>query len=140
VAAVKTGTIRQVAWIPAPPMKVYETLMTTKGHTGFTGAKSKISGRVGGSFMAWDGYIHGTNLELEPGKKIVQSWVPAEENWPAGYETKVVYTLRPARGGTRIHFTHSGVPIEHVGHLSEGWRTHYWGMLTVYLGPEGKGR
>ncbi|MGP8077835.1 MAG: SRPBCC domain-containing protein [Thermoplasmata archaeon] len=129
----KTRTIRQVAWVRAPPNAVYDALMTTRGHTGFTGAASRISGRVGGKFMAWDGYIHGTNLELIRGRTIVQAWRPTEESWPADHDSVVRFSLTPYRGGTRIRFTHSRVPSGHAGHLAKGWKDHYWAPLKAYL-------
>ena len=129
----RTRTIRQVAWIRATPEDVYDALMTTRGHVAFTGASARISGRVGGKFAAWDGYIHGTNLELERGRKIVQSWRATEATWPDGHDSIVRFVLTPSRGGTRIQFNHSGVPSEHAGHLSQGWRDHYWAPLQAYL-------
>lgn len=119
--------------IPATPRQVYAALMTTKGHAAFTGAPARISPKVGGEFEAWGGYIHGTNLELDPGKKIVQAWRPAEENWPEDHESKVTFRLSPVPGGTRISFTHSGVPVAHAGHLAAGWKESYWEPLTRYF-------
>ncbi|HEV2230780.1 MAG TPA: SRPBCC domain-containing protein [Thermoplasmata archaeon] len=133
MTAIRTGTIRQRVEIPASPAAVYRTLMTSAGHRAFTGAPARISGRVGGSFTAWGGYIHGRNLELVVGKRIVQAWVPAEASWPEGHESKVTYRLSPSRNGTRISFTHSAVPREHVGHLSSGWKESYWDPLRRYF-------
>jgi uncharacterized protein YndB with AHSA1/START domain len=131
----KTRTIRQTVWLPASPALVYEALMTSKGHAAFTGAKARISPRVGGRFEAWDGYIHGTNLELVPDRKIVQAWRPSEEDWPGDYDSKVTFLLAAYRKGTRVRFTHSGVLVQHAGHLSTGWKESYWGPLKKYLGP-----
>lgn len=129
----KTGTIRQTVLLPASPDEVYRALMTTEGHIGFTGADAKISPRVGGKFMAWGGYIHGKNLELVPGKRIVQTWRPEADGWPSDYYSKVTFDLSPARGGTRLKFTHSDVLREHVGHLSSGWKQSYWQPLRKYF-------
>jgi uncharacterized protein YndB with AHSA1/START domain len=107
--------------------------MTTKGHQGFTGAKAKISPRVGGKFTAWGGYIHGTNLKLVPGKTIVQSWRPSDETWPKTYYSKVTFRLAKSPRGTQVKFAHSGVPVEHVGHLSPGWKQSYWDPLRKYF-------
>lgn len=107
--------------------------MTTKGHVGFTGAPARISPRVGGPFMAWGGYIHGQNLTLVPGERIVETWRPSAEGWPSDYYSKVTFDLSPTRGGTRVKFTHSGVRIDHVGHLSTGWKQSYWEPLGKYL-------
>jgi uncharacterized protein YndB with AHSA1/START domain len=129
----KTRTIRQTVLLPAAPQLVYETLMTSKGHSGFSGAPARITPKVGATFTVWGGYIHGKNLELVPGKKIVQSWRPSEETWPQDYYSTVSFTLAPAKGGTRLTFVHSGVLPDHAGHLSSGWRKSYWEPLTEYL-------
>jgi uncharacterized protein YndB with AHSA1/START domain len=114
-------------------MVVYHLWMTTKGHSGFTGSPARISPRVGGKFSAWGGYIHGTNLELVPGRKIVQNWRPSEDSWPEDYYSKVSITLVPARGGTLLTFVHSGVLPDHVGHLTSGWNESYWAPLKTHL-------
>jgi uncharacterized protein YndB with AHSA1/START domain len=129
----KTRTIRQLVWIRAPPNAVYDALMTTRGYTDFTGAPARISGRVGGRFVAWDGYIHGTDLELVRGRTIVQTWRATEASWPPDHDSKVRYALTAFRGGTRIRFTHSGVPVEHAGHLAKGWKEHYWVPMKEYF-------
>ena len=83
--------------------------------------------------MAWGGYIHGKNLTLAPGKRIVQRWRPAEETWPRTHFSKVTFVLFPTRAGTRLKFTHTGVPQEHLAHLSAGWKESYWDPLRKYL-------
>lgn len=129
----KTRTIRQRVLLPAPPKVVYDTLMTSKGHSGFSGAPARITARVGANFVVWGGYIHGKNLELVPGKKIVQSWRPSEETWPEDYYSTVSFELSRAKGGTRLLFVHSGVLADHAGHLSSGWKKSYWEPLQKYL-------
>ena len=128
-----TGTIRQTVTLPGTPEEVYRALMTTKGHAAFTGASARVSPRVGGEVMAWDGYIHATNVELVPNRRIVQRWQPAEETWPEGHESVVSFELSPTRGGTRLTFVHSEVPKDHVRHLSAGWKESYWEPLRAYL-------
>jgi len=126
-------TIRQTVILPGTPREVYDALMTTRGHKAFTGADARISPKVGGRFMAWGGYIHGKNLKLVPAKTIYQTWVPSDESWPSRHESKVRFTLAPCPRGTRLTFTHSSVPVEHVGHLSSGWKESYWTPLRKYL-------
>lgn len=129
----KTKTIRQSVLLPGTPQQVYDALMTTKGHEGFTGAPARISPREGGRFSAWGGYIHGENVELVPGKRIVQRWRPTESDWPKEYFSTVRFVLAAARGGTRVSFTHSGVLAQHAGHLADGWKESYWDPLRAYL-------
>lgn len=131
----KTGTIRQTVGIRAPPSAVYAALMTTRGHRAFTGAPARIGRRVGDAFVAWGGYIHGKNLELRASKTIVQSWRPTDKAWPPRYFSQVRLDLEKTAAGTRIRFAHSGVPVEHLGHLSVGWKKSYWIPLQRYLEP-----
>lgn len=107
--------------------------MTTRGHAAFTGASARISPRVGGAFTAWDGYIHGTNVELVPNRRIVQRWRPAEEDWPEHHDSTARFLLTAVRGGTRLTFVHSEVPKDQVRHLRAGWKESYWTPLRSYL-------
>jgi uncharacterized protein YndB with AHSA1/START domain len=70
--------------IPASPETIYDAWLDSRGHTAMTGGKAKMSKRVGGKLSTWDGYISGQNIELVPGKRIVQSWrttwLPTPEN------------------------------------------------------------
>jgi activator of HSP90 ATPase len=83
-----------------------------KKHSKFTGGKAQISRKVGGKFSAFDGYSEGTNLELVPDKKIVQTWRASD--WPEGHYSKVDFSLKEIPGGTRLTFTQTGVPAEHM--------------------------
>lgn len=131
-----TRTIRQTVTLPGSPDDVYEALMTTRGHRAFTGAAARISGKVGGKFSVWDGYIHGENVELVPGKLIVQRWRPTEADWPEAYYSTVRFELSKVPKGTRVVFTHSGVLAQHAGHLAAGWKDHYWNLLKEFLATD----
>ena len=43
-----------------------------------TGSPAIVDPEIGGAFEAWDGYISGRTLSLEPGRRIVQSWRTSE--------------------------------------------------------------
>ncbi len=131
--ALRTKTIRQTVTLPGPPEAVYRALMTSRGHAAFTGSPARVSPRVGGTFVVWGGYIHGTNVELVPGRRIVQRWRPTEEGWPDDHYSTVRFVLAPSGNGTKLSFTHSGVVAEHAGHLSKGWKESYWDPLRRYL-------
>jgi len=124
-------TIRQSVTFRATPHQVYEALMDPRKHARFTGDAARISRRVGGKIMAYGGYITGTNVELAPDEKIVQTWHAAD--WPEGHESKVTFSFKPVEGGTRLAFTHSGVPDEHYDSIKAGWIENYWTPMRAML-------
>ena len=56
------------------PEILYNAWLDSKEHTEMTGGQAVCSSETNGNFSAWDGYITGFNISLEPHKKIVQSW------------------------------------------------------------------
>ena len=124
-------TIRQTVTFKASPRAVYETPMDSRRHAKFTGAPARISRRPGGRFTAYDSYISGVNLELVPGRKIVQFW--RSQGWPKHHYSTVTYALAKVRGGTRLTFTQEGVPDDDVADKKSGWVTHYWQPMKAVL-------
>lgn len=129
---VEKETIRQKITVPAEPKEVYDAFVDAKKHSSFTGSKATGDGRVGGKFTAWDGYISGKNIELEPGKRILQEWVTSE--WPEGFPpSRLELALKKTKGGTEISMVQSDVPREHADELKEGWTEFYWKPLKAYF-------
>ena len=60
--------------IKATAKEIYTAWLNSEGHTKMTGGEAVVSDKVGDTFTAWDGYIEGTNIELEPYRRILQSW------------------------------------------------------------------
>lgn len=124
-------TIRQTVTIKARPLDVYEALMDSRRHSAFTGSTARISPRVGGRFTAYDGYAEGRNLELIPGRKIVQSWRASD--WPEGHYSTATFALARAGTGTKLTFSQTGVPDDQVAAIRQGWIEFYWKPLNVLL-------
>jgi uncharacterized protein YndB with AHSA1/START domain len=127
----ETKTIRQSVNIKSSPHDVYEALMDSKKHAKFTGGAATISRVVGGKFSTYDGYASGVNVELVPDKKIVQTW--RADDWGAGQESKVTFSLTASSGGTRLTFTQSGVPEDQYEDVSQGWKDYYWEPMKLML-------
>jgi len=130
---VNTKTIEQTVSFKASPHDVYETLMDSAKHAQFTGAEATISRELGGTFTAYGGYLSGSNIELVPDKKIVQAWRATSEGWPEGYYSTATFSLEEVDGGTRLTFTHSGVPAQNYDSISQGWHDHYWTPMKELL-------
>jgi uncharacterized protein YndB with AHSA1/START domain len=124
--------IRLITTLPASPEAVYEAWLSTGGHTAMTGAPATVEARVGGEHMAWGGYISGQHVELEPGKRILQTWRTTEfpENAPDSL-LEIVLTRAPE--GTRLTLTQSGIPDGQGEQYHEGWQGHYFAPMTAYF-------
>jgi hypothetical protein len=103
-----------------------------------TGTKAKASPKVGAKYTATDDYIWGTNLELVPGKKIVQSWRSTDfvdgEN-----DSVITVTLEPVAGGTMLTLQHSDIPDTQAdGGYEQGWFDYYFEPMKSYFGKAAK--
>ncbi len=127
----ETKNIKQAVTFKATPHEIYEALMDSRKHSKFTEGKASISRKVGGKFSISDGYIAGTNLELVPDEKIVQSWRASD--WQEGHYSKVTFKLSKVEKGTRIDFTQTGVPEEQYEDISQGWKDYYWEPMKEFL-------
>ena len=121
--------------LPAPPEAVYDAWLDSAAHSAMTGAKAKIAKRVGGAFIAWDGYISGRTLELKPGERIVQSWRTSEFD-AADPDSTITVELAPAKTGTRLTLHHRGVPDGQTNYENGGWRDFYFTPMRTYFERE----
>ncbi len=122
----KTKSIKQTVSFKAAPAELYDLLMNSKKHEALTGGSATISKAKNGKFEVFDGYCHGYNIELIPGEKIVQAWHFAEEGWPADHFSVCTFVFEKTAGGTKLHFTQTGIPEQHAASLKDGWKTYYW--------------
>jgi len=119
------------ALIPADPQEVYSAWLSSDGHSQMTGSPASVSAEVGGEFEAWDGYIHGRNLELEYAKRIVQSWRTFEFN-EDDPDSRLEITLELVGEQTRLTLRHMGLP-PHGGKYEQGWVESYFEPMKEYF-------
>jgi uncharacterized protein YndB with AHSA1/START domain len=125
--------IRLTTVLPASPERIYQAWLDAAEHTAFTGARATVEPHIGGRHSAWDGYIEGKTLELEPSRRIKQSWRSTE--FPEGHaDSHLEVMLEPESGGTRITIFHSDIPEGQGKMYEEGWREHYFEPMAEYFG------
>lgn len=118
--------------LPAEPKTVYEAWLDSYEHAAFTGGEAEVDARIGGQFMAWDGYITGTTLELEPFSRIVQSWRTAE--FPKSSDnSRLEITFESAPTGCCMTITHTEIPAGQGTKYEQGWKDHYFEPMQVYF-------
>ena len=117
--------------LPAAPNQVYKAWLDSDGHTSMTGGAAKASTDLGGDFEAWDGYIHGRNLTLDPGRRIVQSWRTAEFD-ATEEDSQIEVVLEEVDGGTKVILRHTNLP-PHGSQYQQGWIDHYFTPMKEYF-------
>ncbi len=117
--------------IPASPEAVYNAWLDSDEHARMTGDTARVSAVPGEPFEAWGGYIQGRNLELEPGKRILQSWRTSEfEDSEPDSLLEIVFT--PVGGGTRVTIRHSNLPPNGMQY-QQGWIDSYFTPMKEYF-------
>ena len=120
------------ATLPASAQEIYETWLDSLGHSEMTGGEATMSDEVGAEVSAWDGYITGRNLELIPGRRIVQSWRTSE--FSDEYEDSIITVLlREIDEGTLLTLEHKNVPDEQRSYEEGGWQENYFEPMVAYF-------
>jgi hypothetical protein len=119
------------AEIPASKKKLYNAWLIGEQHAAMTGVPATGSAKVGDSFTAHGDYISGTNIELIPFSKIVQSWRTTEFK---KHEKDSIIEIRFEEKGdqTLLTLTHSNLP-PHGIRYEEGWKNHYFKQMKEYF-------
>lgn len=125
-------TIIQKVKFNATPKELYEIFVDPKKLSDATGGKATGSGKVGGKFTAWNGYISGKHLGLVPGQLIVQSW-RANEFKKGDKDSILILAFQKTGGGTELTMTHAVVPDKLAPHFKTGWYESYWNPIKKYL-------
>ena len=121
------------AVIPAKPSEIYKMWLSSKGHSAMTGSTAKATAKVGGKFSAWDGYISGRTLELEPDRRIVQAWRTSEFPNDAP-DSHLEVNLQETKAGTKVTITHTKIPEGQAESYKQGWEDFYFKPMKEYFG------
>lgn len=120
--------------IPASPREIYDAWLDSAAHAAMTGGQpARISAKIDVDFTAWNGYITGRNLTLEPGRRIVQSWRTTKFT-KEDADSRIEVLLEPAAGGTKVTVRHTSVPDGHTSYRDGGWQKSYFEPMKRYFG------
>ncbi len=126
-------TLRFSIKLPVEPARLYHAWLDSKAHAAFTGAPATIDPRVGGAFTAWGDYIRGTTLELDEGRRIVQSWRASEFRADDADSRVCLVFESDGKKGTLLTLEHSGVPKPLAGSYEAGWVQYYFKPMRRYF-------
>jgi uncharacterized protein YndB with AHSA1/START domain len=116
---------------PASPREIYDAWLSS-AHGKMVGSTATVDPRVGGAFVAWDGYIRGTTLELEPYRRIVQAWRTTQFS-AASPDSRLELLLEQVEGGTRLTIRHTEIPEGLSATNEQGWIDKYFRPMKEYF-------
>lgn len=118
--------------LPVDAATLYAAWLSSSKHSAFTGGEAEISPKVGSKFTAWDGYISGVTVILEPDQRIVQSWRTTEfaDHDP---DSDLEIILEETEGGTRLLLRHTNIPAGQGKQYEKGWEEHYFVPMLEYF-------
>ena len=117
--------------INAKPETIFNLWLSSEGHSKMTGGRASATDMLGGSFSAWDGYIEGRNLVLEPFHRIVQSWRTTEFK-VSEPDSRLEILLKEVDGQTELTLIHTELP-PHGAQYEVGWEDHYFKPMKAYF-------
>src|SRR4051794_22400594 len=125
-------SLRLTLTLPSTPEDIYDAWISADRHAAMTGSTATSEKRKGGAYTACDGYVSGRHLELEPGKRILQTWRTTEfpEKAP---DSRLEIRLTKAGKGTRLTLLQSGIPDGQGEMYTEGWQEKYFDPMTRYF-------
>jgi uncharacterized protein YndB with AHSA1/START domain len=121
------------AVVSATADRVYASWLDRAEHRRMTdGGSVRVEARVGSDYQAWDSYVTGRILELEPGRRIVQSWRTTDflSSHP---DSRLELHLRDVPDGCEVMILHTEIPEGLAQRYEEGWRTHYLLPMARYF-------
>lgn len=118
--------------LAAPPSRLYEAWLDADQHAAMTGAGATSDPKVGGSFTAWDGYIEGRYLALDPGRGIRMAWRSSEFP-PEAPDAEVEVRFEPCPEGCLLRLSQGGSPPGQVAAYRQGWEDYYFAPMRAWL-------
>jgi len=129
----KKEALRVSCVVPCSPHVVYSSWLDSGQHTAMTGSKASVEPNVGGRITAWDGYISGKLVQLDLGRRIIQSWRTNEFPRQAP-DSRLEVHFEAVHDGTRITILHSDIPEGQGEKYRQGWQDFYFQPMRAYFG------
>jgi activator of HSP90 ATPase len=111
------------SFVSAGGMDLYNALTDAKRVKAFTQSDASISAEPGGAFAMFGGSIEGKQVELVPGKRIVQDW--RFNTWPEGHYSKVrclIFRAACTRTSCQAEAAHAPRPAASAPRLQDSAR------------------
>lgn len=109
---------------PVNAADLYKAWLDSEGHSKMTGAEAICSDKVEEEFSAWDGYITGKNIQLNPFNKIIQSWRTSDFS-STDEDSEIIIEIKDNDEGCELLLIHKNIPLGQPDY-KQGWIDHYF--------------
>ena len=115
--------------------QIYNAWLDSAEHSAFTGSPAQVDLEGESRFTAWDGYISGRTLEIEPYHRILQSWRTTEfpESSP---DSRLEILIKNEENGAQITLLHSNIPSGQGQNYRSGWEEYYFEPMLRYFSAD----
>ena len=121
--------------IPATEEEIYAAWLNSETHAALTGDQASIEPVIGGRHSTFGGYAQGAIVELQPGRRIVQTW--RTDDFPEGSpDSRLELTLEATVGGTMLTLLHTDIPGGQSDNYRDGWVKYYFDPLKRFFGDK----
>lgn len=118
--------------LPVSPQTVFDAWLDSEQHSAMTQSPATASSEIAGIFTAHDGYIHGINLEIEDGYRVLQTWRTSEfDDTHPDSSIEVRFESDPA--GTLLTLNHWNIPEDQAEGYQSGWQDFYFTPMLEYF-------
>lgn len=108
---------------------VWSAMVDPKVIDDWGGGPAQMDENVGTKFKLWGGDIWGSNIEVEPKRKLVQQWYGGQWEKPS----VVTFEFVPRKNQTLIKLTHKNIPDNEFDQIADGWKKYYLGPMKELL-------
>jgi activator of HSP90 ATPase len=119
------------------PENLYNAWLDSSEHGKFTGSKAVIDPSVKGKFSAWDGYITGITVALDPYHKIVQKWRTTDFD-EKDEDSMLELAFEKQGEKTKLTLLHYDIPTGQRDEYRKGWEDFYIKPMQQYYNRKGK--
>jgi len=117
--------------ITAAPEEIFSAWLNSRKHSLMTGSPANVTAKTGESFRAWDGYITGVFLELDPPRRMLLRWRTSDFK-ETDADSQVEVTMEAIGEGTKVTSRHSGLPDSGMVY-KKGWIDFYFTPMQSYF-------
>jgi activator of HSP90 ATPase len=118
--------------LPALPKAVYDAWLDGGEHSEMTQSPASGSTEITGVFTAHDRYIKGINLELEDGRRVLQTWRTSQFD-DSDPDSSIEVTFETSTSGTLLTLKHWNIPDDQAEDYRSGWQDFYFTPMLEYF-------